>query len=39
MIRERALKVVLVVLGLLFSAGVLPLVDSLSRQNQSMYTF
>jgi peptidoglycan/LPS O-acetylase OafA/YrhL len=37
--RERALKVVLVVVGLLFSAGVLPVMDSLSRQNQSMYTF
>jgi peptidoglycan/LPS O-acetylase OafA/YrhL len=37
--RERALKVVLVVLGSLFSAGVLPVLDSLSHQNQSMYTF
>ena len=37
--RERVLKVVLVVVGLLFSAGVLPVMDSLSRQNQSMYTF
>jgi peptidoglycan/LPS O-acetylase OafA/YrhL len=37
--RERALKVVLVVVGLLFSAGVLPVVDSLSHQNQSMYSF
>jgi peptidoglycan/LPS O-acetylase OafA/YrhL len=37
--RERALKVVLVVVGLLFSAGVLPVMDSLSHQNQSMYTF
>jgi len=37
--RERALKVVLVVVGLLFSAGVLPVVDSLSHQNQSMYAF
>jgi len=37
--RERALKVVLVLVGLVFSAGVLPVMDSLSRQNQSMYTF
>jgi peptidoglycan/LPS O-acetylase OafA/YrhL len=37
--RERALKVVLVVVGLLFSAGVLPVVDSLWHANQSMYTF
>ena len=37
--RERALKVVLVVVGLLFSAGVLPVMDSLSHQNQSMYAF
>ena len=39
MCRERALKVVLVVVGLLFAAGVLPVVDSLSHQNQSMYAF
>jgi len=37
--RERALKVVLVVVGLIFSAGVYPVADSLWRQNQSMYTF
>jgi hypothetical protein len=37
--RERALKVVLVVLGLIFSAGIYPVMDSLWRQNQSMYTF
>jgi len=37
--RERALKVVLVVVGLVFSAGVLPVMDSLSHQDQSMYTF
>jgi peptidoglycan/LPS O-acetylase OafA/YrhL len=37
--RERALKVVLVVVGLVFSAGVLPVIDSLSHQNQSMYAF
>ena len=37
--RERVLRVALVVVGLLFSAGVLPVMDSLSRQNQSMYTF
>jgi peptidoglycan/LPS O-acetylase OafA/YrhL len=37
--RERVLKVVLVLVGLVFSAGVLPVVDSLSHQNQSMYTF
>jgi hypothetical protein len=37
--RERALKVVLVVVGSVFSAGVLPVMDSLWHQNQSMYTF
>jgi hypothetical protein len=37
--RERALKVVLVLVELVFSAGVLPVMDSLSHQNQSMYTF
>jgi peptidoglycan/LPS O-acetylase OafA/YrhL len=37
--RERALKVVLVVVGSVFSAGVFPMMDSLSHQNQSMYTF
>ncbi len=37
--RERALKVVLVLVGLVFSAGVLPVTESLWHQNQSMYTF
>src|ERR1700687_2956092 len=37
--RERALKGVLVLLGLAFSAGVYPLTKSLWHQNQSMYTF
>ena len=37
--RERALKIVLVVVGLVFSAGVLPVTESLWHQNQSMYTF
>jgi hypothetical protein len=37
--RERALKVVLVVVGSLFSAGVFLVAVSLWHQNQSMYTF
>jgi hypothetical protein len=37
--RERALKVVLVLVGLIFSAGVFPVAEPLWRQNQSMYTF
>ena len=37
--RERALKVVLVLVGLAFSASVLPVAESLWHQNQSMYTF
>jgi peptidoglycan/LPS O-acetylase OafA/YrhL len=37
--RERVLKVVLVLVGLVFSAGVLPVTESLWQQNQSMYTF
>jgi peptidoglycan/LPS O-acetylase OafA/YrhL len=37
--RERALKVVLVLVGLVFSAGIYPVTDSLWHQNQSMYTF
>jgi hypothetical protein len=37
--RERALKVVLVLVGLIFSAGAFPVVESLWHQNQSMYTF
>jgi uncharacterized membrane protein HdeD (DUF308 family) len=35
--RERALKVVLVLVGLLFLAGVYPVTDSLWHANQSMY--
>jgi hypothetical protein len=37
--RERALKVALVLVGLIFSAGVYPLTSSLWRQDQSMYAF
>src|ERR1700688_1283088 len=37
--RERALKIVLVMVGLVFSAGVLVVAEGLWRQNQSMYTF
>src|ERR1700675_613105 len=37
--RERALKIVLVLVGLVFSAGVFPVTESLWHQNQSMYTF
>ena len=37
--RERALKVVLVLVGLIFSAGIYPVTESLWHQNQSMYTF
>jgi peptidoglycan/LPS O-acetylase OafA/YrhL len=37
--QERALKAVLVVVGLIFSAGVYPVIDSLWHQNPSMYTF
>jgi hypothetical protein len=36
--RERALKIVLVLVGLLFSAGVYPVTDSLLHANQSMNT-
>ena len=36
--RKRALKALLVLVGLLFSAGVYPVVDSLWHANQSMYT-
>jgi len=36
--RERALKVVLGLVGLLFSAGLYPVTDSLWHANQSMYT-
>jgi hypothetical protein len=35
--RERALKIVLVLVGLLFSAGVYPLVMSFWQPNQSEY--
>jgi uncharacterized membrane protein SirB2 len=35
--RERTLKIVLVLVGLLFSAGVYPVTDSLWHANQSMY--
>jgi len=37
MIRERALKIVLVLVGLLFSAGVPPVTESLWHANQAMY--
>jgi peptidoglycan/LPS O-acetylase OafA/YrhL len=37
--RERALKIVLVLVGLIFSAGVFPVAESLWHQNPSMYTF
>jgi len=37
--RERVLKVVLVLVGLAFSGGVLPVAQSLWHQDQSMYTF
>jgi hypothetical protein len=37
--RERVLKVVLVLVGLVFSAGIYPVADSLWHQNPSMYTF
>jgi peptidoglycan/LPS O-acetylase OafA/YrhL len=36
---ERTLKVVLVVVGLIFSAGVYPVAKSLWQQDQSMYVF
>ena len=36
--RERALKAVLVLVGLLFWAGVYPVTESLWHANQSMYT-
>ena len=35
--RERALKVVVVLVGLLFSAGIYPVTDSLWHANHSMY--
>jgi uncharacterized membrane protein HdeD (DUF308 family) len=37
MIRERALKVVMVLVGLLFSAGVYPLTMSLWQRNESEF--
>jgi hypothetical protein len=37
--RQQALKVVLVLVGLVFSAGVYPVMDSLWHANQSMYVF
>jgi peptidoglycan/LPS O-acetylase OafA/YrhL len=37
--RERALKVVLVIVGVIFSAGIYPVTDSLLHQDKSMYTF
>jgi len=37
MIRQRALKVVLVLVGLLFSAGIYPLTMSLWKMNESDY--
>src|ERR1700690_4155724 len=37
--RERTLKIVLVLVGLIFSAGIYPVTESLWHQNQSMYTF
>jgi peptidoglycan/LPS O-acetylase OafA/YrhL len=37
--RQRALKAVSVLVGLVFSAGVYPVAESLWHQNQSMYTF
>ena len=36
--RERALKIVMVLVGLLFVAGVYPIADSLVHANSSMYT-
>jgi hypothetical protein len=36
--RERVLKVVLVIVGLIFAAGVYPITGSLWHANQSMYT-
>ncbi|MGA2346969.1 MAG: DUF6632 domain-containing protein [Candidatus Sulfotelmatobacter sp.] len=37
--RERTLKIVLVLVGLIFSAGIYPVTESLWHQNQSMYVF
>src|SRR5215470_13992223 len=38
MLRERALKVVLIVVGSLFSAGVYPVTVILSRRDKPVYT-
>ncbi len=38
MSRERALKVVMVLVGLLFSAGIYPVAEILWRRDQSGYT-
>jgi peptidoglycan/LPS O-acetylase OafA/YrhL len=35
--RERALKIILVLLGLLFTAGIYPIADSLRHADQKMY--
>ncbi len=37
--RERVLRVALVLVGVIFSAGIFPVAESLWHQNQSMYTF
>ena len=37
--RERALKIILVLAGFVFSAGAFLVAESLWHQNQSMYTF
>jgi hypothetical protein len=36
--RERALRIVLILFGLLFTAGLYPIVDSLRHADQKMYT-
>jgi hypothetical protein len=36
---QRAMKAVLVLVGLVFSAGVYPVAESLWRENPSMYPF
>jgi hypothetical protein len=38
MTRQWALKAVLVIIGLLFTAGVYPIVDSIWHANQSLYS-
>ena len=35
--RERTLKIILVLLGLLFTAGIYPIADSLRHADQKMY--